>query len=165
MFSEGLCVTQMYIPSSSNVTLKRCRVPEIFFWLPPPYSPWTCEQHSLKHTVSIHLAWVKRYKRNLSYREVVSGALLISCSNPLNWSVQSCSSAHLNVSPFCDQCPIFEPGDARWRWTFPWHTLEENSLSFSDCLVLGTEENILQTWNTQHKRKWTMNYSVGTMHV
>lgn len=39
MFSKGLCVTQMYNPSSSNVTLKRCRVPEVFFWLPPPYSP------------------------------------------------------------------------------------------------------------------------------
>lgn len=50
MFSKGLCVTQMYIPSSSNVTLKRCRVPEVFFWLPPPNSPWTWK-HSLKHTV------------------------------------------------------------------------------------------------------------------
>lgn len=44
-----------------------------------------------------------------------------------------------------DRCPIFEPGDACRRRTFPRHTLEEDSLSFSDCLVLGTEENVLQT--------------------
>lgn len=65
--------------------------------------------------------------------------------------VHSSASAHLNLSTSRDQCPIFEPGDACREWTFPRHTLEENSLSFSDCLVLGTEENILQTWNTPYK--------------
>lgn len=41
-FTKGLCVAQKYIPSSSNVTLKRCRVPEVFCWAPPPKAP--CSQ-------------------------------------------------------------------------------------------------------------------------
>lgn len=55
---------------------------------------------------------------------------------------------YLNLSTSCDHLSIFEPCDACRRWTLPWYTPEENSLSFSDCLVLRTEENILQTWNT-----------------
>lgn len=60
-------------------------------------------------------------------------------------------TTYLNLSPSCDHLSIFEPGDAGRRWTFPGHTLEEDSLSLANCLVTGTEENTLQTWDTQHK--------------
>lgn len=58
---------------------------------------------------------------------------------------------YLDLSSSSDQCPIFEPGDVCRRWTFSWHTLEENSFSLSDCLILGTIENIFQTWNIKFK--------------
>lgn len=58
---------------------------------------------------------------------------------------------YLNLSSSLNQCPIFEPGDVCRRWTFSWHTLEENSISLCDCLILGTIENIFQTWNIKFK--------------
>lgn len=58
---------------------------------------------------------------------------------------------YLNLFSSSNQCPIFEPGDVCRRWTFSWHTLEENSVSLPDCLILGTIENIFQTWNIKLK--------------
>lgn len=157
MLSKELCVTHVYTPSSCSVTLKRRRVPEVFVWLPPPYSPW--EWNSIRLLLSNNLNHTVGRWREISglccpRQKLFSESLNIYLKCVCCWWDHFTCCDHLNFFPSFDWFPVFQPGDACRGGTFPGHALEENPIPLSDCLVLRTEENILQTWNAQTKLKW-----------